>query len=818
MAHAAIRRDLVENLVTGVTGIATEDHTYIRLCAQSVKALRDQGHARTNQFTVQARLEGLTEKFGVLNREDLAEALQSRLDELSSPELQSKWLPEIFALLLELSDRPAEKTSREPFKSIKGAASQRELSWQEILAADPLEDDGMWDDVERGYHSSGDEMSRDDLVSEKAPSTSATSNEDTDDPLLLVQPHLIHTDKSLLVPFRQRQGQGASVNSKTTTCDEYSVVREVLMMLRGLPTDQFHRNDVSGGIKVSRSIIFTGTSELVIRDLVAEAARIGTNLNHLRSFVRSEQPLAYMQSVQNLVSNHLSSFASHLDQTEASFVSNESSTIVSVLQVMTRVRKHAAPLLSLSTAIARVDNKSADPTDFGLLDSLYDLSCMKQATGDLAVYNLSVDVFLAGLRTYMLTVARWICTATINDKDRDMFFVVDADSTIDLGSLWHGKFSLRSDTNGSLAVPQFLTRFATNIFALGKSKYFLQQLSGSDERDHLDFRQLPGLMPNFDAIERKNNEPGWMPFSQILEESLDSWIRSLGTSYVSHVQSLLLNEQGLLMTLSALPTLFLAKNGSLFQALADGIIPLMATTPGDATNANSHLATMLARDVCSSSPSIEDRHLFVDVSEASQSRSSIIARLGNCRLFYKVPWPVQNVIRSKTPELHSQIFAFLLQAYHARSLLESTFLDLQRSSTEYPATLKLRQRLLWFAGLLHNHVTTTANQLHDQLRKDMATSESIDSMVDVWSKYTSQLQLALLLTPSLEPVRDAVINILELSELLSRARGPASIAGLLAQFERNLAFLMAGVRGVGRAGGQFWLEAFAERLDWQQID
>lgn len=67
--------------------------------------LRTTSHTRTDQFAVAKQLEGLQEKFRILNRDELAEALQSQLVELEKT--RNSWFPEILCLLLQLSDRPA---------------------------------------------------------------------------------------------------------------------------------------------------------------------------------------------------------------------------------------------------------------------------------------------------------------------------------------------------------------------------------------------------------------------------------------------------------------------------------------------------------------------------------------------------------------------------------------------------------------------------------------------------------------------------------------------------------------------------------------
>jgi len=102
------------------------------------------------------------------------------------------------------------------------------------------------------------------------------------------------------------------------------------------------------------------------------------------------------------------------------------------------------------------------------------------------------------------------------------------------------------------------------------------------------------------------------------------------------------------------------------------------------------------------------------------------------------------------------------------------------------------------------------------MMRDVEAAGSIDAMIAVWESYDKQLQIALLLTSKLRPVHDALIAVLELVERASQIRGEHGMRGLLAQFDKSVAFLTAGVRGVGRAGGSFWLESLAEKLEWYE--
>ena len=108
MAHAARVSALADNLVASLLAIDKDDPIIGQTRSAVAKGLRDASHGRTNQFEVAARYDGLVEKFAVLDRDDLSDALQERLEELPT---KGKWLPEILALFLSLSDRPVEKTA-----------------------------------------------------------------------------------------------------------------------------------------------------------------------------------------------------------------------------------------------------------------------------------------------------------------------------------------------------------------------------------------------------------------------------------------------------------------------------------------------------------------------------------------------------------------------------------------------------------------------------------------------------------------------------------------------------------------------------------
>ena len=150
MAHAARLGALTDDLIASITTSSVlkqkESRQFRQLKDSALRTFKVHQHVRVNQFDIDSRLEGLIEKFAVLNNEPLAEALKPRLDELSAQ--SSKWRPEILALFLALSDRPVEKTNIEKALEVELPEPVTQLTWADIIADDPLTEEGVWDDVE----------------------------------------------------------------------------------------------------------------------------------------------------------------------------------------------------------------------------------------------------------------------------------------------------------------------------------------------------------------------------------------------------------------------------------------------------------------------------------------------------------------------------------------------------------------------------------------------------------------------------------------------------------------------------------------------
>jgi gamma-tubulin complex component 5 len=808
MAHVAVLNGLTQQLITSITGVKTGDRAFKSLRDQTAKGLREQSHARTNQFAVKSQLEGLAEKFEVLNRDDLARAFQSRIEELPTDQ---KWLPEILSLLLELSDRPAEKTVLDDVEHANAPPlSASTLDLDVIFAKESTDDVALWDDVERGYHSSDDDLEDD---SDPTISTQATSVAE-EDVTSTARLHLIEPDEQAIAAVKATRESWSPQASRNSghVLSELTVVREILSSMHGLPTDLFDMDDSSGRVSLTRRARMATASNSTLHDVLNECMQTATIVNSVRRWVASHQNVACIQSIQAAVQTHLIAFDVQICQLEAAFISPASTAVVSAIGVQTDITRFAAVILRLAALIKR-STEAEYLSPFVLLDTLYDETNMAEMMEDVEIFQSLAVVFLAGLKTYLRHVAAWIKTGSLAAKNDGTFFVLDSDKNCDAGNLWHDRFVVRTQPDGKPYMPRCIFESADRLFALGKSRSFLRRLNQRGGESE-DIHDLSSATPSFEPLLQALREGTFTPFSQLLSNTLDSWMSDVGTDCTPQLREQLFTTHGLGEMMTALPCVYFSKDGIAFGSFADSLIKRVSKSQ-QMTNADQFLLTELAQTTFGVLPGVDaDNIYFTTATQPFSSESSVLCRLGACTISYNVSWPIQNIVRARSSTLHSTVFTLLLQVHYASQLMDARFFDMRASAATLPETTRLRQRLICFITLLLAFITTTAHTLHSETQLRLKSAEDIDAMVRVWADYEQRLQTSLLLSARLEPMREAIMNILEISELLVHATGPKNVAGLLERFDSGMSFLVAGVRGISRAGGEEALGMFAERLEW----
>jgi gamma-tubulin complex component 5 len=819
MAHAARISEIADKLVQSILGVNRDDPIIARTRTAVSRGLRDASHARTNQFEVKSRLDGLVEKFAVLNRDDLSDALQQRLEELPT---RSKWLPEILELFLSLSDRPVEKTAPDALAMLYAAEhADEQLTWEDIITDDPLDEPGIWDDIERGYHSSGDETryADDDIGSEPTTSTQATSAAEDDAEtvasLCVMQPDYQQLD---LVKRSPRISEDTSLS-----VPELTVVRESLSMLRGLPTNIYALDTGTELVQARPYATINGVSRRVALDSLTQFATLGSQLQHLRRWVQSKQARPYVNTCQAVTEGWLVDFSNQLSRLEERYVGSNVNVVVSSIEVLSETQGLTRHLTQLSTIVARASTY----VPFALFDELYDCVCTSQLAGDDECFGLLSTMLYKATQTYLRPVATWVSSGTIAGGHDD-FFVAETNAACDPGDLWHSKYVLRRSNDGNLNTPQFMQSSAAEMFALGKAKMFLDQLTHVSAEPTGDAHTI--RMLDFSSMRRQLGDCPLMPFADLFNDTLQDWVKSISTDVTPNLKASLLKDHGLLQFLAAIDSIFFSANGALFQSFADSLFDRVRRAP--LSWHNNFLLTELAKETLGENPSVGVESLLV-TTDLSSNPDNTIQALQAINITYHVAWPLRNITREVTPQSHARAFSLLLQVSYAYHVLQSRAFNLRAlhsapTQSIHNTVFHIRQVLIVFTTALCTHITTVAHVLRSELHAAMLKANSIDAMVRVYAGHKKRLETALLLSANLTPVREAMVSGLVLciqfgpmwdavmseeSDSNSHLKIDRALRRLQKELQSTVSFLAAGVRNVSRVGGETLLEALAEQLE-----
>lgn len=826
MAHAARISELTDGLIQSVTGIGKDHARHKQVKATVARGLRDQSHARTNQFEVKSGLDGLVEKFGVLNRDDLADSLQARQEELPTG---NKWLPEMLALCLALSDRPAEKTPVGALKRLVLPLPVEEtLSWNDIVAADPLDEPGIWHDIERGYHSSGDEEFLDDeATSEPTASTTATSVEDDLEALAAL--HIQQPSDEVLERIEAtRSGLRNTNTGQPVMQHELTLVRECLAMLRGFDTTLFQSDPRTGTITLRLNLAIKDAAPSTVKAALNCFAIIGSGLQALRNWTRSKQKQPYLRTLQASTERILSTFGEQVSRLDERYVCHSAKTVVSIAECLTQTEGIIRQVLDLAGLIRRTTSSNTTKWPFTLFDALYEHICSAQMAGDDESTQMLGKILCEAMQTYLRTASEWIVQGKASPANDDDFFVQGSDRECSLGEIWHARYAIRRGPSGEPSAPVFMQHLAPRIFAMGKARMFMDHLRRSSA-NHDDAAGHERVHPTFEAMFEQLQDSPLLPFSQALDDCLQDWLQKISTDSTPQLKRSIFNDHGLSTALRDVNAVCLSGNGAQSQLFAETLFGRIDRSRG--RWANAFLLTELARDAFGGIAPAQNITIRLDDSQASVPTA--IEALQALHLQYHFSWPIQNITREATTTTHTRAFTLLLQIVRARYVLRDQVFALRpRSSLRRPdacaSLLRLREKLLAYTMLLHTHSATVSRLLSTEVQEQMSAAADIDAMVAVYAAYKQRLELSLLLGANLKPVHDAIISLLVVCEKMrpvwdaAMAVEDGNVPKELSMSERDLqkefdgltSFITTGVRSVSRAGAEPLLVMLAEQLDW----
>ncbi|KAJ5512438.1 Spc97/Spc98 [Penicillium fimorum] len=761
MALAADLSTLADALITSVVKISPDQKGSARF--QSLKrrvqgGLRTGSHTRTDQFAVAKQLEGLQEKFQILNRDELAEALHIRLGELESN--QNSWLPEILSLLLQLSDRPALlSTVKRPEEGAKAPEPKETLSWSDLNAdGTAFSDDEIWEQVDFAGDSSDDDVSS--VASDVSlPKHRPHSPTTVDEGYTIPEDVFVPAEDENLVSSLEKaqfwraenhpslpQGGGGATSRLMT---ESQLARETIFMLQGLPTSIYVYLD--DDFRADRRYILAHSSRESLASLLRCFSEIGAKLNNVRCFTKLPQTIPYLQTFCRGLEERLLEFDKVLSEVQCKYLS--AGTTVSLIQLLVDVRQHSHELVLLAEMITKLGKNSTDQP-MCCLDLLYNLICMLEALGDETSSQRLAELFFMCFKTYSSSIRLWMESGQVDASD-STFFVRTNRENGDLRTLWHDWFVLDTGHRHQ-RIPQFLEAGVQKVFTAGKSMVFLRHLNTPPDIEAMRFEDL-----------YSQDSSVLLPFPALVESAFEKLVDVDHLLSASLLRTELDQQCGLWTSLDALQHVYLAKDMSAVSVVDAKIFELIDR--GRSWD-DRFLLTEISRTAFSSVSVIDTSRLLVrpaiTPSRASQNNNRTVGILEAISIDYGLPWPIANIITDEAIHTYQRISTFLMQIRRAKyAIVRQRIRDARITTPDDNDTLvhALHHNMLWVLDFIYGHLTylvifTATKSLH----KDLSGAQDVDAMIAAHQSYMFSLEAQCLLSKELSHIHDAIINFLDL--------------------------------------------------------
>ncbi|KAF9691115.1 hypothetical protein EKO04_010632 [Ascochyta lentis] len=841
---------------------ATNKQAYKRAKDLAARGLRGHQYARTNQFDVQNSFVGLDEKCRVKNRDDLADALQLRLQRLES--ITNKFKPEFLSLLLQLSDRPLENTRVETLDLLRPPSPPPQLSWNEILEEDPYSDEDIWKDIDYAVESSSDEQIPQKRKKQHITPPTSIDEDDTYNPESCLHP----THDVLLSDIESAQfwsSLSAEEGAKTEVT-ELQAIRETLFMLGGLQTSLYMMDKERSSVRVNARFKLSHAITATVDHLLSQLASIGKDILRLQQWSRRPSTLPLLQTFESVTRKRLSDFDARISQLHQCYLTPESTVAVSLLTLYNDVRTEAEQILRLSQIVSDVEPRLLI-NPFSHLEELFSQTALAQMTLQKVNFDFFSSMLFDCLQTYLKPIRRWMEDGELGAND-ETFFVFETDSGSDVASMWHDRFVLRRDAQDQLRSPSFLQPAAMKIFNTGKSVIFLKELGYSHT-----FLRKNEREPRLDHLTvcGSSDDVPLSPFQELFQIGFEKWIRSKYSLASASLRTHIFDTQGLMRILNTFQMLYLGSNGAVFENFANAIFERVDS--GHRGWSDRYMLTELARGIYGAVLQTQDAEKIVVRSTKPKDQIRSVKGLAVVSIDYSLHWSILNIIQRSSMPIYQQFHTLLLQTYRAKYVLQrSRPARSHKFGKAAQLAYKLQHRLTWFVDILRSYYTETVVAFTTQdMEAAMDNAADIDEMAQCHIKYVARLQERALLSEDLKPIHNAVLGMLDLGvlfaktvtdvdnsesgrmksstarristllqpitsehsdseddeqygEVVGRSRASTRAAGQNPQktlhvidqeFARLLPFITAGLRSVGRVGAEPMWEQLAERLEWE---
>ncbi len=770
MAPPTPDTSLVDQLVNSLLPQGTSAPKLRKYKDAFSRKLKLHNFARTNQFEVSERLDALQEGFQILNNDELADALHTRL--LKLKHRSEKWIPDILDLVLRLADDPTSKTRIEWLTNIgRLSGVVPSLTWAEIEADDPVDrKDQMWEVAGYSDLSSDEEFDVLPVVTPILDITRPVDNKLGDS--VVSQSGVIDPDTGPKILSRLRGDQfWQNVPDQPVELTELQLIREVLFMLQGLQTALFWR--VGDHFEIDKRFRLKNTSREAFVDVVSDFGQIAVRLDLLRDFVKQAQPVHFMQTLRNAIEEIIRDVDSQLQCFEQRILATELDTAATILQVAQSVSKIVNAAEWLADFVQGTTSNDVDT--IRCLEILFYRVCQIQASGDESGFECSSAIFFRCFETYFSPARDWMDEGMLLGNQQTLF-IKACKSEHNLSGLWKKWYGL-TDDSASNRCPSFLQPFKTKILNIGKTVIFLQHLKTSTEASE---RPLKLELPQLICISASS----LLPFSEVFTRFVDELVESRLHTVTSALREQLGNNCGLWKTLDAMENIYFGKTGYVTDLVDTKVFTGIDRC--DVGWNDRFLLGDLLQTVFEPIESVEVERLAVisssrSLTNLSRGRQSV-KLLEKLQVHYALPWSIANVIDKTSLITYQNTSTFLTQIRRARYMLERRSLFQVRSgrpdAERYERNLNqlLHHSLLLFVNTLYDHLTSLViEKANRELHQHLFDAIDIDAMIAAHKNYRRLLEDACLISKNLKPIHNGILSILDLCIRYSDLNSPTKI-------------------------------------------
>ncbi|CAG8532169.1 7100_t:CDS:10 [Paraglomus brasilianum] len=666
--------------------------------------------------------------------------------------------------------------------------------------------------------------------------------------------------------------------TRTRYISEIDAVREVLFMLSTRPSFLFRLVKEEYRVEINATLMHL--TELAFKEMLEYFCKYGNILSRLRGVsmrICLEHCSLYGQTAQAFaysVLKMLWCFEGKLANLESAYQKPKDDDVqVSLLclkqQLMNDfiefeivheivISSHLSDvspyhLTSLEDTRDNSLNTHTKPSlvTYSLLNRLFREVTHHQICGNKSTRTMLEKHLYNTLVPYVRMIDDWICNGILNDP-ADEFFIV-GNSTIEKTSsnYWAEMFKVRTinvvengiDSTQSL-MPEFLNAFYERILFSGKGRNLLITLNSNEAGPSTPLVLGPNVVSDLTTFH---------PFNERFAEQFKSYLEPRYMHIGKCIYNTLVERCSLWRHIRALSGLYLLQEGDTMRKLCDVIFEridrnqmwydsyvfndMVSGIFAGAKWLDSDLVSAWIDDVAGKKPDITTVKVFEKIT-----------------IEYRVPWPLDNIIQSRTLQIYKKIFALLLQIKRVKFFMERLAFSRMGAGEEKTSAMMmfygLRTKLIWFLNVIWDYLMRTAKT--QKFHEDLTTAFDIDKMIMLHEKYTQRIHSRCLLTQKTSSIHKSVFSILNLtfqfSTLYNRymetntipCESPSDnrheekelandvdnyvpkevnheefVEGLQRirrEFDRHRDFIATLVGGIGRAGGFWWFDALSLAL------